>query len=225
MESLPINVLDAVLLGGLLLGALIGLAKGFLGSGLWMLSWIGAGTSTAYLMPFVKPYARDYIETVWIADFVAGGLSFVGALITFTVVSSFIGNWVRASSLNSLDRTLGMVLGIGTAAVLMCGAYLGIERFFEPSEQPQWANEAKGMPLLRKGAALLTGVVPKEEVEQADKAIRDAQKKAEEANKAQKILRNLLTPQAKSPTSSDSGNTGYSQKQRNDMERLLQGNQ
>ena len=62
MENLPINILDIGVIVLLVLGAIIGLALGFVRGGLFVLSWLGSAIVTIFAFPVIRPYARQYIE-------------------------------------------------------------------------------------------------------------------------------------------------------------------
>ena len=58
-DFLPINAVDIGVLIEVLLGALVGLALGFVRWGLFVASWIGAGVATIFGLPFAQPFASQ----------------------------------------------------------------------------------------------------------------------------------------------------------------------
>ena len=126
-DSLPLNAVDIGVLIELLLGALVGLALGFVRGGLFIASWIGAGVASIFGLPFAQPYARQYIDDRFFADLAAGVAIFLLALVILFLISSVIGGWVRNSRLNALDRSLGMVAGLATSVLLLAvGSTVGV---------------------------------------------------------------------------------------------------
>ncbi|MEE2999626.1 MAG: CvpA family protein [Pseudomonadota bacterium] len=162
MENLPINILDVGVIILLLLGAITGLILGFIRGGLFVISWLGAAIATFFLFPFVKPYSRQYIEHNFFADIISGLIVFVIAIIFLFLLSSVISSWVRKSRLNALDRSLGMLAGIITSSLLLVGGFIITEKIWPPKDQPPWVSEAKVLPLIRKGAEVLTKLLPLE---------------------------------------------------------------
>jgi membrane protein required for colicin V production len=224
MDSLPINILDLGLIIAIIVSALFGLSIGFVRGGLYVASWGAAAFATLYGFPLARPYGRQFIETEWMADVASGVVVFIAALTVFTLLASFIGSWVRGSRLNALDRSLGMVAGILTAAVLLSGAFAMFERMFPPEDQPRWAREAKAMPILRQGAEAILAVIPSDAADVSVKAAKDAHQRATKAMDAQKVLKEFLapSPQAKGEKRPEGG---YNSRERQDMERLIDGSQ
>jgi membrane protein required for colicin V production len=223
MDSLPLNILDLGLIVVLVLAGLIGLSLGFVRGGLFVISWIGAILATLYGFAFARPYARAYIETTWIADLAAGVALFLVSLIVLTVISHWIAALVRGSSLNALDRSLGMLAGIGTAVLLVCLVYGALENVWPPEEQPAWAREAKAMPIIERGAAIVMSLVPEDAASSGAKAAREAEERARKALEAQDAVRELLEPPTRTPADAAAG--GYSAEQRQKMDRLIEGSQ
>ena len=124
MDNLPINPLDLTTIVAFVLGGLIGLALGFIRGGLFVVSWVGAVLATIFGFPHVRLFARQQIETAWIADLTTGVVLFLVALVVLFLLSSMIGSWVRASHLNALDRSLGMLAGLITFKDLQAASEL-----------------------------------------------------------------------------------------------------
>jgi membrane protein required for colicin V production len=218
MDSLPVNVLDLAVVITLLLGALVGLALGFVKSGLFILSWVGAIIVTIRYFPLARPYGQEYIETPWLADVAAGGALFLVSLTVFFLISSIIGSWVRESRLNALDRSLGMLAGIATAALLVCSLYIVGESMWREDDQPTWVIEARSLELIKAGAEPLRSLVPGEAADSA----RETHDKARKMIETEKMLRDMIAPTPKGDDKKAPG--GYDDKERRDMERLIESN-
>ncbi len=220
MDSLPVNILDLGVIALLLIGALIGLALGFVRGGLFVLSWIGAGLATLFGFPEARPLARNYIETVWIADLTTGVVIFLVTLVVLSLISSAIGGWVRGSRLNSLDRSLGLLAGLATSAlILMCGSILA-DTLLPKDQRPAWANEARSLPLIESGADVLRKAVP-EKLGLFKKSAGEASRKTKDAIQLKETYDRLVQP-----TPAESGREdrpGYDSKERRALERTIQG--
>ena len=218
MDSLPVNILDLAVIVTVLLGALVGLALGFVKSGLFVLSWVGAIIVTIRYFPVARPYGHQYIETPWLADVAAGGALFLVALTIFFLISSIIGGWVRDSRLNALDRSLGMLAGIATGALLICSLYIVGDSMWKEDDQPIWVLEARSLPLIKAGAEPLRSLVPGE----AAGSARETHDKARKVIETEKMLRDMIAPTPKGGDKTRS--SGYGDKERRDMERLIETN-
>lgn len=219
MDNLPVNLLDLMVIAAFLIGGLVGLALGFIRGGLFILSWVGAGLAALFAFPLARPYARQAIETAWIADLAAGAALFLVALVILFLLSSLIGSWVRTSRLNALDRSLGMVAGLATTALVISGLYLISETIWPPDKQPAWIKEARSITLIRGAARLLDSVLPR------DAALLGAEKAKGAADEARKIIERETYKRLVGPPPKDKAGTerpGYDIKDRRDMDRLYQ---
>jgi len=222
MENLPVNAFDLGVVVIIGLAALVGLASGFIKGGLYLVSWAGAGFATLYGFPYARPYANDFIKTPWLADLAAGIAVFLIALIVLTLISSLIGSWVRNSRLNAVDRSLGMFAGVIAAIVILCGAYTLLGGIWPEDRRPAWVKDARSIPLLEEGGQKLRGLIPGESASLGEKALRDAQDRATKAMDAQETLRNFLEPTPK-PVKKGTADGAYSESERREMERLIEG--
>jgi membrane protein required for colicin V production len=218
MDSLPVNILDLAVVVTILLGALVGLALGFVQSGLFILCWVGAIIVTIRYFPLVRPYGQEYIETPWLADVAAGGALFLVSLTIFFLISSIIGGWVRDSRLNALDRSLGMLSGVATAALLICSLYIVGDSMWKEDDQPKWVLKARALPLIKAGAESLRSLVPGGATDSA----RETHDKARKVIETEKMLRDMIAPAPKGRDKKPAG--GYGEKERRDMERLIETN-
>ena len=217
-DSLPLNAVDIGVLIEVLLGALVGLALGFVRGGLFVASWIGAGVATIFGLPFVQPFASQYIDDRFFADLAAGVAIFLLALVTLFLVSSVIGGWVRNSRLNALDRSLGMIAGLATSLILLVGAYVVVENIWPGSKQPSVIQEARVTPMIRAGAQLLNGLLPKDLKILEGEAVGTVTDKTKEAVR-KRIFERLVRPDT--PKSGDEERPGYDTKERNSLERAI----
>ena len=217
-ESLPLNPVDIGVVIELLLGALVGLALGFVRGGLFIVSWTGAGVATIFSLPVVRPYARQYIDDRFFADLMAGVAIFLFALVILFLISSVIGGWVRNSRLNALDRSLGMVAGLATSVLLLAGAYVVTENIWPGNKQPSVIQEAKVTPMIRASAQLLNDLLPKDLKILGAEAVGTVTGKTKEAVE-KRVFERLVRPDT--PKSGDEERPGYDTKERNTLERAI----
>ncbi|MCW9002615.1 MAG: CvpA family protein [Rhodospirillales bacterium] len=224
MESLPINILDLGIVVFFILAALIGLSLGFVRGGLFVVSWTGSMLVTLYGFPYARPYARDLIETPWMADVAAGVAVFLGTLVVFTLISSLIGSWVRDSRLNALDRSLGMLAGILTAGLIVAAVFGAIESVWKPREQPPWMADAKSLPLFREASAALMSLIPKDATSSGTDLLKGIEDKARDAleQEGKDTFQRMLNPRPQGSEGAQ-GAEGYSDTERKSLERLIEG--
>ncbi|PWC36316.1 CvpA family protein [Azospirillum sp. TSO35-2] len=225
MDNLPVNPVDIAVIAVLLLAALLAFTRGMVAEVLSVAAWAGAAVVTLYALPHVLPYVQTYIKFEMLAYAAASVGLFVVALIALTLLGRSLSRGVQASGLSALDRSLGFVFGLVKGAVLVSVAYL----FFlwlvpNQAEQPVWLQQAKTRPFLAAGAETLYGFVPenlrKEGLGQMDMA-RDRARQAMEAKQALDRLSTPVPSPAKTGGAPPS-DTGYKDRDRADLERLMQ---
>lgn len=214
------NFLDIAVIGFTALSGLMAFSMGFVRVVLALLGWVGAIFSTMYLFNYVQPLARQWVSIELLADGVAGLIIFIGSLIVFTMISHTIGNRVRASGLSTLDRTIGLIFGLGIGTIIVSLSYIGMiwamDLPNETAKQPQWIQEAKSRPFLKWGAAQLQSLAPKRlgfiptTPDNTSKMLKHRFEK-------------LVTPETKKTTNKK--REGYNQKERREMDRLFKGQQ
>lgn len=224
MDALPINIADLIILLVLLLSGLLAFLRGFVAEVLSVAAWIGALFVAVYGYVHLQPFARQLVTVnTTLADALAGLALFLVALIGFSVMARLLSRTLSMAGLGALDRTLGFLFGLVRGAALVCLAYLLILWAVpERSDHPTWLTQARALPLVEEGADLLWSLVPPHLLDEADAAAARARRQAEEQARRQLHERLLSpTPKADAPD----GSTGYSDRERQEMNRAIQGTQ
>jgi membrane protein required for colicin V production len=131
---------------------------------------------------------------------------------------------VKNSQLSALDRSLGFIFGLLRGGVLVCLAYLVLGWSVpDPKQHPRVVQEARCLPLVQAGVAILTGLAPESlrggAIKQSEAIRRGAESEAQRA--AAKAMETLIAPQPRAQAPREA--PGYHPKERQDMERLIQG--
>ncbi|AWK87167.1 CvpA family protein [Azospirillum thermophilum] len=225
MDTIPINPADLAVIGVLLLSALLAFTRGMVAEVLSVVAWAGAAFVTLYALPYALPLVQQHIKVEMVAYAATSVGLFVVALIVLTILGRGISRGVQNSGLSALDRSLGFVFGIAKGAILVSVAYL----FFiwlvpNPAEHPAWLQTAKTRPFLAAGAETLYGFVPENLRKEGLGAIDIAGAKAKQAIEAKAALDRLSTPVPGAPKTADAPkpDTGYKDRDRGDLERLIQ---
>ena len=221
MDAIGISPFDLAVIGALLLGALTGLVTGFVRGGLFVLSWAGAGAITVFGFSTASPYSRQYIEPTWLADLAGGVVLFVVALIVLHLVSQLLSRWVRSSRLNALDRSFGLLAGLGAAAVAIAVGYLFLSDIWA-EDPPEWLEAARTRPVVESAALLVRDVLPETIVGRTGEHLEKIRDRAVELDSARRALERLSQP-PKTPASS--ARPGYNERERQELDRLIQNNQ
>ncbi|MBM3487145.1 MAG: CvpA family protein [Alphaproteobacteria bacterium] len=222
MATLDIVVIAVIVLSGLIAFGL-GLVRVVLG----LAGWLGAAVITLYGFEHVRPLTRQWIANPLIADVAAIGGLFIIALIILSLISHAISRVVRNSALNVLDRSLGLAFGLALGVLLICGAWLvavpTLDIPAEASKRPQWVREAQTMPLIEAGAERLRALAPARLRDVGRKETRTDAPPRDAGEEASREVRTLIevAPKAGAPAEK----RGYDSRERNEMDRLLRGQQ
>ncbi len=224
MDGLPINITDLIILLVLLLSGLLAFLRGFVAEILSVASWIGALFAAVYGYVHLQPFARQIVTAnTTLADALAGLVLFLAALVAFSIIARILSRSLSLVGLGALDRTLGFLFGLVRGAVLVCLAYLLILWAVpERNDHPDWLTQARALPLVEDGAELLWSLVPPHLLDEADATAARARRQAEEQARRE-LHERLLSPAPKADAPAAS--TGYTNKERQEMNRAIQGTQ
>jgi membrane protein required for colicin V production len=225
MDSLPINLLDLIVLGALLLSAILAFARGFTREVFAVASWAAAGAATWALFDLMPaaPFWRAWVQPDDLADAIAGLVVFLVVLVVASLIARAIAHAITASALGPLDRSLGFVFGLARGAFLVCLAYLLMDQLMPVEERPIWIATAKATPLLTKGSAWLLGFAPAEFREQATEGMTEATEGARKAAAAKALYDELASPPpAARGDAGAEGEVGYKNADRKELERLFE---
>ncbi len=223
MSEFPISAADAIVILILLISALLAFLRGFVHEVLLIGSWVGAVLAVVFLLPPVRPFAREYIAPELLADGVAIAGLFVVSLIILSILTRTIARQVKDSPANAIDRSLGFVFGLARGAVLVCLVYLAMDWFIPPGKQPQWVQNALTRPLVERGAGAIRDFVESQWDLPADR-VRQAADTPSKILETERLVRDIMQPEPKQadPPRSDV-DKGYEESERRNLERLLTG--
>ena len=215
MENLPVNLVDILVVLIVIVSALLAFGRGAAREVLGIGAWIGAGVATFFAFPHTRPIARDLIpSSMLIADVVAGLAVFIVVLVILTIINQIISGRIQRSRGGALDRTLGFIFGLLRGAALVCIAYMLFGSVVQRSDWPPWVDEARTLPYITQGVAALREVVP---AEVADEGTRHIEETFEDGR--ERSVRELTEP-VPAERREDEGETGYSDRERNQLDGL-----
>jgi Uncharacterized membrane protein, required for colicin V production len=223
MGSLPFTVLDLAILATVLISAVFAFGRGFVHETLSIASWVGAALAVVFGLPIVRPYAVDLIQPPTLATVAAGVAIFILAMIALSIFTRALAARVQGSSLNAIDRSLGFVFGLARGAVLVCLAYIPVQWLMTPPEQPGWLQNARLLPLLEKGSGWIAELV--DHALGTTPGTDTARERDQKLQETERMVRGMMSPDPKAPSGkSDNSPKGYDERERREIERLLEGN-
>ncbi len=212
MSEAPLTVADIGVIAVLLISALWAFVRGFVREVLGVAAWVGAAFVTLYGFSYVQPYTRQLINIPYAADGVAIVALFVVSLILFSIVSHAISSQVRQSSLSAIDRWV------------VCIAYLLLDWAVPPpQERPAWVTQAKSLPAIKQGVAMLEELIPSNLRGRGAAAAERARQEVDRAAQTKKTLDSLTQPPPQADPPRD--RPGYTDSERRGIDRALEGKQ
>lgn len=223
MPSLAgLNGLDVAVAALLLVSAGFAYFRGFVHEVLSITGWIGAVAAAVYGFPIAQPFARGMIESKLLADVTAGAALFLAALVVLSLIARAVSRRVKDSALGALDRALGFLFGLLRGALIASIAYLVYNLATPPKDRPDWIVKARTTPLMGLGAQSLLVLLPPETANRL--GLRDAARppaSGQPPKSPEPSVRDLLDPKPKTPDRP--AQEGYGDKERQDMQRLIDG--
>ena len=134
---------DLTIFGLLLISGLLAFARGLVREVLGIGAWAGAVAAAILLLPMMRPVVAGWFTTKDWVDPVAFIVTFLGSLIVLMLFASMMGRLVRGSALGGIDRTLGLLFGLGRGALIVVIAYILGQMVFPTKQWPEAVASAR----------------------------------------------------------------------------------
>jgi len=134
--------------------------KGFVLSLLSASKWLLALIITIILVPKLRPWAKNYIDSEYLLDIGLGIVIFICTIFIILMISRAIGQVVKYSGLGSVDSFFGLIFGIFKGYVI-CVCIFSLLNWFYPHQN--WPVKAEGtysFEIIYKGSELLIEEFP-----------------------------------------------------------------
>jgi membrane protein required for colicin V production len=213
------NGLDLAVVAVIVLSAVFAFARGFVREALSIVAWIGAAAAALYGFDAVYRVTLKFVTTPLLAEVAAGAGLFLVSLIVLTILTGYVARFVQSSAASPIDRTLGLIFGIGRGAALVLLVYLLVDIGLPPNDRPNWIREAKCQPYLAQGANWLRTFVPAGWQLKASSTAEATQRTLDQAGEAERAMRALENP---TPPPERPGTPRYQPAERRDLDRLIE---
>ena len=108
-ESLDIlSILDIIFIVFILLNLIISFNAGFVSSLFSFLKWILAFFSVKLLLPELKPFIEDYVESDFVLNLILGTSIFILSIFIIIIISRSLNKVLKWSGLGSVDKLFGL---------------------------------------------------------------------------------------------------------------------
>jgi membrane protein required for colicin V production len=157
--SLPISILDLVVIGVVIISALLAAVRGFTREVLAIVAWVTAAAAAWFLHPLLLSRLKDHISNPTIALVAAIGVIFIVTLLIVSIFTVKLSDFILDSRIGALDRTLGFVFGAGRGILICVVGYVFLGWLVQ-GKMPEWATTARSRPMLENTGDTLIGMLP-----------------------------------------------------------------
>ena len=119
-SSTAAQAADIIMFGFLMISALVGLICGFTRLILNLCAWTGSVWLAITGSSYIQPFFAQFISHPLGAQIAAASLIFIVVLSLLIYISGSISSSVKQSPMRGLDRSLGLLLGTGFGALILC---------------------------------------------------------------------------------------------------------
>jgi membrane protein required for colicin V production len=145
---MSLGIADIIILVIVITSGLMALLRGFVREVLTIFAWFGAAAIAIYLFQFAKPAAEAIFNPPMLAGAAAFGVVFIVALIPLFILTTQIGRRLGRDDPGVIDRTGGLLFGIGRGLFLVGLAYWIHVMILEPGTMPFWAENSRLKPII-----------------------------------------------------------------------------
>ena len=169
-------ILDVVVIAILLISCVISFLRGFVREILTIFGLFGAGITALVAAPKLTPGIEKWLlgdlpadtdEKLWgfvPYDLAAPALAYAGlfvvTLILLSVISHYIAKSVHALGLGPVDRSLGVVFGLGRGLLLIGLLYLPFHILMEQEDKEEWFAASHSYSYVEYTSGFLVSMMP-----------------------------------------------------------------
>lgn len=231
-------LIDAIILGVLLVSAVFAFLRGFIREVLTILGVVGGlAASLAFgkqLVPLMSQWlgvdadAKEpqlfagVVPYTVVADVLAYGSIFLIVVIVLSVVSNLLAKWARTLGLGPIDRTLGVIFGIARGVLVLAVLYLLPYLLFTEESRREWFKDSRTIVYIESTAAWLAEFLPASVKNSTPGSGGDATNPLAKATRDKLKDLELLKGDETKPDAVTSEEDGYGTDQRQNMQELIQ---
>lgn len=157
--SLPVSILDLVVIAVILISALLAAVRGFTREVLAIVAWVTAAGAAWVLHPLVLPRVKEHVSNPNIALAIAIGGVFVVVLLIVSIITVKLSDLVLDSRIGAVDRSLGFLFG-AARGFLICVIGWVFLAWLVQGRMPDWAAQAKTRYYLEQSGNALVAQLP-----------------------------------------------------------------
>jgi membrane protein required for colicin V production len=212
--SMPITLLDLILLVVMLISGLLAMIRGFIREILSIAAWALAAVAAIYAYTKLLPMAKASFGSELVAAAVVVGGAFLLTLLIVSIITVRVSDMILDSRVGALDRTLGFAFGLARGLLIVVVAFMFFD-WLVPKGQPTWIADAKSKVVLQASGEWLKSMLPDDPestILKRFKRPRGDDPEPQEPSREQRSDDRRAEPE------------GYGRQERAGMDRLIQGN-
>jgi membrane protein required for colicin V production len=136
---------DYVIIAAILISALIGAARGLLREGIALATWIVALILAWHFSDLVEPHLGGVLSAVTVKPWVARLVVLGGVLLIGALIGSVVGQFVRLSIFQGMDRLGGFAFG-ALRGLLLFGIFVMLGQLLR-LDKDHWWRESHLIPV------------------------------------------------------------------------------
>lgn len=153
---------DFIVLALLAISAAIGFSRGAVREIAALLALVVAAGLAVFGLPLFGPIARRILNPDWLGTIAAIVVVFAIAFIALRLIGASAARAVQnTQGLGFLDRSLGLLIGLGRGLVVLGALFLMFNAATPEDLRPRWITAAKTWPLASNMGEILDELAPK----------------------------------------------------------------
>jgi membrane protein required for colicin V production len=152
--------IDLIVIAVISLSAIVALWRGLVRETFSIVEWIASAYAALNLAPMFQPMLAGIIAPPWLAWIAAFVGTFLIVFVPLSMLTHRFAEFVRRSEIGAVDRTLGLIFGVGRGLVIVGLSYIAYAAFVPLENHPPTLTEARLFPLIRNSSSILLSLVP-----------------------------------------------------------------
>lgn len=228
------NILDLVFISLGLIFVIIAFFRGFIREVFSLVNWVISVTIASLLSPLVAKLLSHYLSNKLMVDLGSKILIFVLAFIIVGISTSKLSLAMKKSLPSSIDQSLGILYGLFKTLLIFGVVYSVINNFYmgtissavkksanfsQNDYLPKWLTSAKSYKIIKSSGELIDPLIKNminSSIKNVEIELNTSNSKAINLNQTTKS-----SPKSEASDSSDNSNIGYTKKEIEKMDRLI----
>jgi membrane protein required for colicin V production len=155
-----LTTIDLIVIAIVSVSAIVALWRGLVRETFSIVEWVASAYVALKAAPSFQPMLAGIISPSWLAWVAAFVGTFLLVLVPLSMLTHRFSEFVRRSEIGAVDRTLGLIFGVGRGLVIVGLSYIAYASFVPLENHPATLTGARLFPLIRNSSDILLSMVP-----------------------------------------------------------------